>query len=242
MTQESNMEPMPEEWESALAIVAHPDDLEYGTASAIARWTSQDKKITYIMVSSGEAGIDGMHPDESKVVREAEERASAKAVGVDVVEFLGHTDGVIEYGLPLRRDIARVIRLHRPDVVVTQGHELTRRGGSLVMADHRVVGLAVLDAIRDAANRWIFLELLEEGLEPWGEVRFACVGGGGPDATYGVDVTEHIERGVAALAEHKAYFEGLGQELNPTWIYERAKQTSERFGCEYALAFKIIRF
>ena len=124
---EAMPEAMSEGWESALAIVAHPDDLEYGTASAIARWTSQGKKITYVMVSSGEAGIDGMHPDEAGPLREREEQASAEVVGVDEVEFLRYKDGVIEYGLPLRMDLARVIRRHRPEVVITQGHGLTRR-------------------------------------------------------------------------------------------------------------------
>ena len=90
---------MPEGWESALAVVAHPDDLEYGTASAIARWTSQGKTIRYVMVASGEAGIDGMHPDEAGPLREREEQASAKVVGVDEVEFLRYTDGVIEVRL-----------------------------------------------------------------------------------------------------------------------------------------------
>ncbi len=239
---EAMPEAMSEGWESALAIVAHPDDLEYGTASAIARWTSQGKKITYVMVSSGEAGIDGMHPDEAGPLREREEQASAEVVGVDEVEFLRYKDGVIEYGLPLRMDLARVIRRHRPEVVITQGHGLTRGGETLVMSDHRVVGLAVLDAIRDAANRWIFTELLDEGLEPWNGVQFACASAGGPGATHYVDVTDHIERGVAALAEHKAYFEGLGRPFDPSWMYERAKSTGERFGCEYALGFSIVRF
>ena len=236
------MEAIPEGWDSALAIVAHPDDLEYGTASAIARWTSQGKTIRYVMVASGEAGIDGMHPDEAGPLREEEERASAKVVGVDEVDFLRYTDGVIEYGLPLRRDLARVIRRHKPEVVITQGYDLTRGGVTLVMSDHRVVGLATLDAIRDAANRWIFTELLDEGHEPWNGVQFACFSAGGPGATHGVDVTDHIERGVAALAEHKAYFEGLGRPFDPTWMYERAKANGERFGSEYALGFTVIRF
>ena len=89
MSEAVKLEPVPEEWKSALAIVAHPDDLEYGTASAIARWTSEGKSITYVMVSSGEAGIDTMAPAETKVIREREERASAGVVGVDQVEFLG---------------------------------------------------------------------------------------------------------------------------------------------------------
>src|SRR6476661_9393106 len=96
------LKPLPEDWERAIVIVAHPDDIEYGAAAAVARWTGQGKTIVYVMVTSGEAGIDGLDPDECKRVREQEEIDSARIVGVDTVEFLGFPDGVVEYGLPLR--------------------------------------------------------------------------------------------------------------------------------------------
>ena len=110
--------PLPENWSRALAVAAHPDDLEYGAASAIARWTSQGKEVGYLMVTKGEAGIDGMHPDETGRLRVQEEINSARVVGVDSVEFLDCADGVVEYGLPLRRDIARChpkVQARRPD-------------------------------------------------------------------------------------------------------------------------------
>ena len=119
MAGQKNLKPLDENWERALAVVAHPDDLEYGAASAVARWTSQGKQVNYLMVSRGEAGIDSMPPEETGPLREEEERVSAGLVGVETVEFLDYQDGVIEYGLPLRRDIARVIRRHRPNVLVT---------------------------------------------------------------------------------------------------------------------------
>ena len=100
------LEPLDEEWERALCIVAHPDDLEFGGAAAVARWTKQGKRVVYCMVTSGEAGIDGMAPETAREVRTAEQVESARIVGVDVVEFLGLQDGVIEYGVPLRRAIA----------------------------------------------------------------------------------------------------------------------------------------
>ena len=77
-----SFETLPEDWESALFVVAHPDDIEYGAAAAVARWTGQGKRVVYCMVTSGEAGIDGLHPDECAPLREAEEIASAAAVGV----------------------------------------------------------------------------------------------------------------------------------------------------------------
>ncbi len=163
----SPLEPVDESWARALAVVAHPDDLEYGTAAAIARWTSQGKRVVYCLATSGEAGIDGLAPEESGPLREREQRASAAIVGVDVVEFLGYPDGVVEYGLPLRRDIARAVRRHRPDVVITGNYHETWGPGARNQADHIALGRAVLDGVRDAANRWVFRELLDEGLPPW---------------------------------------------------------------------------
>jgi LmbE family N-acetylglucosaminyl deacetylase len=97
------LQPLDETWERALCIVAHPDDMEFGAAAAVARWTGQGKWIGYTMVTSGEAGIDGLPPDECRVVREAEQIASAQVVGVEVVDFLGLPDGVLEYGVALPR-------------------------------------------------------------------------------------------------------------------------------------------
>ena len=134
------MEPVAEAWERALAVVAHPDDLEYGAAAAIARWTDQGKQVTYLLATHGEAGIDSLAPPECARVREAEERASAAEVGVQVVEFLDHPDGLIEYGVPLRRDIALAIRRHRPQVVLTINHRDTWGGPAYNMPDHRHVG------------------------------------------------------------------------------------------------------
>lgn len=113
------LEPVTEDWSRALCVVAHPDDLEFGAAAAVARWTGQGKDISYCMVTSGEAGIDALHPDECRRLREAEQIESARVVGVDTVEFLGWTDGIVEYGVPLRAAIAREVRRFRPEVVIT---------------------------------------------------------------------------------------------------------------------------
>src|SRR5216117_2073688 len=117
MTESPLLPALREDWQRALCVVAHPDDLEYGAASAVARWTSQGKQVSYLLACRGEAGIDSVAPDEAAALREQEERAGAREVGVDLVEFLDYRDGVIEYGLPLRRDIARAIRRHKPEVV-----------------------------------------------------------------------------------------------------------------------------
>jgi len=232
---------LPEDWQRCLAVAAHPDDIEYGTASAVARWTAQGKHVTYLLATRGEAGIDGMHPDQVAPLREAEERAGAREVGVDVVEFLDHRDGVVEYGPALRRDIVRSIRRHRPEVIVTGDYAVRMVGGITNQADHRAVGLATLDAARDAGNRWIFPELVDEGLEPWGGVRYVCLAG--PQSpTHGVDVTgEHLRRGIASLAAHAEYTKGLGGDaFDPepmlTWF---ARQSGPALGVEAAVLFEV---
>ncbi|MFQ5872767.1 MAG: PIG-L deacetylase family protein [Dehalococcoidia bacterium] len=240
MGDETGLKKLPEGWKKALAVVAHPDDLEFGTSSAVARWTSQGKEVVYLIVSRGEAGIDSMAPEEAGRIREDEQRRSAKVVGVDTVEFLDYRDGVIEYGLPLRRDITRAIRKHRPDVVLSGNHHLTWSSGTFNMADHRWVGLAVLDAVRDAGNRWIFPELLKEGLEPWDQVRMVFVGHS-PDATHAVDVTDFIDKGIASLNEHKVYIENLSGGFDPdTFLRWGAAEVGEQAGCELAVAFEVI--
>src|SRR4051794_31487893 len=118
------LEPVDESWDRALVVVAHPDDVEFGAAAAIARWTDQGKTVVYCMVTSGEAGIDSLTPDECREIRIAEQIASAEIVGVDVVEFLGLQDGIVEYGVALRRAITAVVRKHRPEIIITNNfHE-----------------------------------------------------------------------------------------------------------------------
>ncbi len=234
------LEPLTEEWESALCVVAHPDDMEFGAAAAVARWTGQGKKVVYCMVTSGEAGIDAMEPQECRSVREEEQRVSARVVGVDEVEFLGLPDGVLEYGVELRRAIAAVVRRHRPDVVLTNNPRETWGGRALNQADHIAVGRATLDAVRDAGNRWVFREQLGEGgLEPWQGVG-AVWAHGSPLAGHGVDTTATFEAGVESLEAHGAYIDGLGwADFDPREFLEGiARPTGQRMGVTFATGFE----
>jgi LmbE family N-acetylglucosaminyl deacetylase len=233
--------PMPEDWRRALAVVAHPDDLEYGGAAAVARWTAEGRTVAYLLATRGEAGIDSLPPAECGPLREAEQRAAAAEVGVDTVEFLDHSDGVIEYGIPLRRDIAAAIRRHRPELVVTLNHRETWPAGGLNMADHRVVGEAAIDAVRDAANRWLYPEL---GPDPWSGVRWVAVAAS-PRAAHAVDVGEHFTAGVASLRAHAAYLAALGGDMaEPEPFLRRiAESEAERLpGASLATAFELITF
>jgi LmbE family N-acetylglucosaminyl deacetylase len=229
------MEPVPEDWRRAVAVAAHPDDLEYGAASAFARWTAQGKEVAYVVATSGEAGIDGIAPDRAGPLREAEELEGAAIVGVTHVEFLGHKDGAVEYGLPLRRDLAGALRRLRPDIVVTMNFELTWGStGNVNHADHRAVGLAVLDACRDAANRW----MIPEAGEPWKATQGVYVAAMQP-ATHYVDVTATMDRAVESLRAHRAYLEGLGGDFDPdAFLRGFAHHTGEAAGCELAVSFR----
>jgi LmbE family N-acetylglucosaminyl deacetylase len=229
---------MTEDWQRGLAIVAHPDDLEFGSAAAIARWTDQGKQIAYTLVTSGEAGIDGMPPEQARAVREQEQLTAAALVGVETVEFLGFPDGVLEYGVPLRRELARAIRRHRPEIVITLNFRDTWDGvAALNQADHIATGRAVLDAVNDAGNRWVF----PDDLPSWGGVKQIWVANS-PQARHGVDVTSTFERGVASLQAHQAYLRGLGSPMlaDPEeFLASISRPIGTRVGSRYGVAFEV---
>lgn len=228
-------------FDRVLCVAAHPDDLEYGTAAAVDKWVKAGKTVTYLLVTRGEAGIDTMPPDEAGPVREQEERDGAEEVGVTVVEFLdGFRDGVVEYGLPLRRAIAREIRIRRPDLVVTSTFAHYFPGGFVNQADHRAVGLATLDARADAGNRWIFPGLVDEGLEPWQARHLFVVADLEP--SHAVDVSGHFEEAVASLSAHDRYLEALGPDYpRPRDLLQQILGgPGEARGVEHALVGRLI--
>jgi LmbE family N-acetylglucosaminyl deacetylase len=240
MDQSSLLEPLDEDWDRALVVVAHPDDMEYGGAAATARWVLQGKYVAYTLITSGEAGIDGIAPEECAPLREAEQRAACAAVGVTDVEFLGFPDGMLEYGLPLRHAIAASIRRHRPDIVITTNFRETYGGVMLNQADHIAGGRATLDAARDAGNRWVFRDLMAAGLEPWAGVR-AVWAGGSPEARHAVDVTDTFTKGLASLRAHAAYLNGLGPDApDPAEMLEGfARQVGTQLGVPMASSFEV---
>ena len=231
--------PLPDDWSRALAVVAHPDDLEYGAAGAVARWTGEGRSVTYLLVTRGEAGIDTIPPAECGPLREAEQRAAARIVGVDVVEFLDHADGTIEYGPTLRGDLAHAIRRHRPELVVTGNHRETWPLGNLNTPDHRAVGRAAIDAVADAGNRWLFPE---PGLDPWRGVRWVAVSGS-PDAGHAVDIGATLGRSVASLRAHATYLDALGGVMSDAAAVLRdaaERDAAHLPGATLAAAFELI--
>jgi LmbE family N-acetylglucosaminyl deacetylase len=200
--------PIPDDWTSALIIAAHPDDIEYGLAAAVSAWTTAGKDVHYLLATRGEAGMAGVPPEKAGPLREEEERRSAAVVGVTEVEFLDEHDGTLVAGPDLRRAIAGAIRRHRPELVVTGwfGPTWSPPGvspGYVNSADHRALGQSVLDAVADAGNEWIFPDLTEER---WPGVKYVAVSEM-LDPPHEVDVSEHVERAVASLCEHRQYLE-----------------------------------
>jgi LmbE family N-acetylglucosaminyl deacetylase len=239
--QSDQLHPMPTEFDRALAIVAHPDDLEYGASSAVAVWTDAGKTVTYLLVTRGEAGIDGIDPAECGPLRQAEQIEAAHCVGVDVVEFLGHRDGVIEHSLALRSDIAAAIRRHRPELVITLNHHDTWFGQHWNSPDHRNTGRAVLDAVGDAGNRWIFPEQLVDGTQPWSGVKWVAVAGSA-NATHAVDIESGLERAIASLEAHRTYLAGLGGDMADAraFLTNSAQAGAPRFGGRLCTTFELI--
>src|SRR6204780_4729497 len=154
-----------------LSITAHPDDVDFGAAGTVARWTDAGIEVVYCVVTNGDAGgFDENFPRaEMAPLRRAEQVAAAKCVGVQDVRFLGYPDGRVEATLELRKDLARVIRQVRPDRVVSQSPERNYVRPGVSHPDHRAVGSATLDAVYpDARNPFAFPELREiEDLAAW---------------------------------------------------------------------------
>ena len=191
--------------------------------------------MTYLLATKGEAGIAGLSPDQTAPLRMEEERRSAELVGVSEVEFLDYADGLVEYGVPLRRDLAAAFRRHKPEVVITMSFDLTwGEEGPVNHCDHRAVGLAVLDACRDAANGWVF----PEAGPMCTSIKDAYVAAvGAPN--YFVDVTDTIDAGIASLREHRAYLEGLGREFDPDeFLRNMTGFIGLGAGCDYAVGFR----
>ncbi|AYF79027.1 PIG-L family deacetylase [Nocardia yunnanensis] len=235
------MEQLPEDWQRGIVIVAHPDDIEYGAAAAVARWTRQGKDIRYVLVSSGEAGIAGVPPAEAGPLREDEERASAKVVGVTEVEFLGHPDGRITESLDLRRDLAAAIRRHRPEMVVLFNFGDTWARGYANSADHRAVGRAALDAVSDAGNEWIHPVLAD--LPAWSP-RWAAVCGVA-DGSHAVDVTDTFDVAVESLTAHRRYLEALSPdpvEAQARAVLDQTTGPKEGFPAAHAVSFELYYF
>jgi LmbE family N-acetylglucosaminyl deacetylase len=189
--------------ERILVVTAHPDDVDFGAAGSVARWTDAGIEVAYCICTSGEAGgFDESVPRPAMAeLREAEQRTAGKVLGVTDLTFLGHPDGRLEPSLDLRRDISRVIRRVRPQRVVGQSPDRNFQRIYASHPDHLAAGAATLAAVYpDARNPFAHPELLEEGWEPWSVREIYLMTATGPDTF--VDITDTVERKLDALRSH----------------------------------------
>lgn len=190
--------------ERILVVVAHPDDIDFGSAGSVATWTDRGIDVTYCLVTDGDAGGSDreMSRTEMAELRRAEQTAAAKVVGVSDLVFLGYPDGRVQPTIELRRDISRVIRQVRPQRVVSMSPERNYQRIYASHPDHLATGEATLSAVYpDARNPFAHPELLEqEGLEPWTVPEVWMVAVSEPDVF--VDTTDVIDRKLEALRSH----------------------------------------
>ncbi|WP_022918481.1 PIG-L deacetylase family protein [Ruania albidiflava] len=211
--QAPTLELFTEEVDRVLCVVAHPDDMEYGGSAAVAEWTSRGVQVGYLLLTAGEAGIRNQDPAEVARLRADEQRRACELVGVSDLTILDLPDGLLQADVATREQIARQIRQFRPDAVMCTTWEM-EPGWGLNHADHRAAGIAVVDAIRDADNPWLFRsQLTEEHLDAWG-TRWLLVNGAAP--THAIELSEQsVERGIASLAAHEVYLAALPEHPAP---------------------------
>ncbi len=225
--------------ERVLVIVAHPDDIEFGCAGTVARWVQDGAAARYVLCTSGQVGIKdpSISLDEAAAIREREQLAAAKMVGVDEVVFLRHQDGILENTIALRRELVREIRRFRPEVLITGDPTAFFVGDSYINhPDHRAAAAAALDAVFPAAGMpTLFKELEDEGLEAHETRKVYVMSWDSPDTW--VDISETIDLKIAALREHTSQLgEWNPEERIRQWAAERAKGKE----MAYAEAFRVI--
>ncbi len=223
-----------------MVIVAHPDDADFGPAATAARWIDEGSVGRLVCCTSGDAGADDWRTDplELAATREAEQLAAAKVVGYEGVAFLHQPDGALANDLALREQLVREIRTFRPDAVLAVDPEtIFYNDGGVNHADHRVSGLAAVDAVFPAArNGMSFPWLARDGLAPHNVRRIYLFWSNRPSAH--VDVSATIERKLAALREHASQIRHP-ERLEPK-IREWAREEGGALGVEAAEAFRVI--
>jgi len=227
--------------ERALVVMPHPNDGEVWCGGTVARWVKEGSEVYFLLCTDGGKGTTDpeMTPDRLASIREQEQRAGARILGVKELATLGYSDGELEESREFLGGVVRAVRRFRPDVVLCP--EIHRRG-SPWHRDYRITGQVTADAVYPyARDRLHFNELfVEEGLEPHkaGTVLFW-----GPDApdTF-VDIGDTVETKIKALLCHVSQASGLPAQEVGDLVRERARQASEGSGYQYGEAFRKIEF
>jgi LmbE family N-acetylglucosaminyl deacetylase len=221
--------------ESAMVIVAHPDDAEFTVAGTVATWTRAGCRVTYVVCTDGNAGSHepGMTRERLAEIRRREQRAACAELGVTEVEFLGFDDGILQPTLDLRRELVRTVRRYRPEIVITGDPSRLFSGDSYINhPDHRAAAEAALDAVFPAATMPL---LWPEVGEPH-RVRQVYVRGTDEPNTW-VDIEDTIEAKITALRMHVSQ---LG-DWDPTeWVKKWAAEVGEEKELAYAESYRVI--
>lgn len=223
-------------FQRVLVVVAHPDDAEYGTSAAVSMWIERGIEVGYLLVTAGEAGMQ-RPPHEARKVRAAEQREACNIVGVDHLTILDFPDGMVEYGIELRKAITHEIRTFKPDAVVSGAGELNV-GWGLDHADHRAVGLATIDAVRDAGNQWLFTEQFDEGVVAWETDNVLLTS---TEPTHFVEISDAgVEKAVASLDAHRQYLADIPDHPEPaTFVPEMLAELGRTVGVDHAMGFAV---
>ena len=235
---DNHQEPVPPD--RLLVISAHPDDIEFVLAGTVAKWVRAGTQARYVVVTSGDAGTHRMDVDRETLgrIREAEQTAAARVVGVDTVIYLRYLDGMVEPTLELRRELVREIRRFKPHTVICYDPTRLFSGtGYINHPDHRAVGLAALDAISPtAAMPLAFPEQIAEGLEPHRVRQIMTAATPQPDTW--IDISETLDLKLEALKQHVSQHDGR-RDLNAL-IRSWAEAAGAEAGLQYAEAFRRI--
>jgi LmbE family N-acetylglucosaminyl deacetylase len=221
--------------ERVMVVAAHPDDPEFGCAGTVLKWSQAGRQITYVLLTSGDKGSHDpdLRPGQLAARRESEQRAAAADLGVSRVIFLRHPDGILENTLELRRQLAAMIREHRPHILLT----IDPWRHYQLHPDHRAAGQAALDAVYAAREWYIFPEQLVEGVDPWRVTELYLFWTDNPD--YWEDIACCVDARIAALMRHASQV-GLDAERLVERIRQHTREAGERPGFAFAEAFKHI--
>jgi len=225
--------------ESAMAIVAHPDDVDFGCAGTFARWAKAGARLCYVVCTSGDVGIatPGMTKARAIAIRESEQRKAARIAGVPEVVFLREPDGMLQATMELRRKLVREIRRFRPEAIFVMDPTLVWAGeGYINHPDHRAAGLAAIEAVFPAAGQPnLFQELESEGLAAFKPRKVFSLNWRDGDHFFSIDDTMDLK--IAALRAHKSQMSGWDPEPRiREWAAERAKGKEMK----YAEVFRVV--
>jgi LmbE family N-acetylglucosaminyl deacetylase len=223
--------------ESAMGIFAHPDDAEFTVAGTVASWTQAGSRVVYVLCTDGDVGTHDpdLTREQLAAIRRQEQRDACRVLGVDEVIFLGYGDGMLQATLGLRRDLVRMIRQYKPEVVFCGDPTAFFYGdGYINHPDHRAAAQAALEAVFPAASMpLVFPELAEEGLTPH-QVKQVYIWGAS-ELNLWVNITETLNHKIEALRQHKSQ---MG-DWDPTEMVTRwAKERAEGQEMEHAESFR----